>query len=403
MTLPDIEVAFTDEERAIRDTARRFAEETLRPVGAALDRLPDPAQVIARDSPLWGVFDRYRELGLAVLDDVGVDGEVSLLQRARLRFLVCEELGWGDAGLAISLGVAGFHRFFAQLTGRPALLERFCGGAARDIGCWAITEPDHGSDQLIVADGGPDLGRMRANCTARRDGDAWVIDGQKAAWVSNGTIATVATLFCTVDPSQGLRGGGVALVPLDLPGVSRGTPLDKIGQRALNQGEIFFDGVRIPHDYLVVGPEAYASVVEAVLTIANASMGAVFVGCARAALEHALAYAKTRVQGGAPIFAHQSVKARLFRMFMQVEAARALAWRAMLYNASNPPVLPYSIASKVLATSTAFEVASAAVQIFGGNGLSREYPVEKLLRDARASMIEDGCNEVLGLVGAARL
>jgi alkylation response protein AidB-like acyl-CoA dehydrogenase len=154
---------------------------------------------------------------------------------------------------------------------------------------------------------------------------------------------------------------------------------------------------------MVVGPEAYGAVVEAVLTIANASMGAIFVGCARAALEHALEYAKTRVQGGSPIFAHQSVKARLFKMFTQVEAARGLAWRAMLYNSSNPPLVQYSIASKVFSTSTAFEVASAAVQIFGGNGLSREYPVEKLLRDARASMIEDGCNEVLSLVGAARL
>jgi alkylation response protein AidB-like acyl-CoA dehydrogenase len=403
MTLPEIEVSLTDDERAIRDTARRFAEETLRPVGAALDRLADPAAVMARDSPLWDVFDRYRELGLAVLDDVATDGEMSLLQRARLRFLVCEELGWGDAGLAISLGVAGFHRFFAQLTGRPALVERFGRADGRDIGCWAITEPDHGSDELIVADGGAELTRMRANCTARRDGDGWRIDGQKAAWVSNGTIATVATLFCTVDPSQGLRGGGVALVPLDLPGVSRGKPLDKLGQRALNQGEIFFDAVRIPADYLVVGPDAYAGIVEAVLTIANASMGAVFVGCARAALEHALAYAKERVQGGVPIFAHQSVKARLFKMFTQVEAARALAWRALLYNASNPPLVQYSIASKVLATTTAFEVASAAVQIYGGNGLSREYPVEKLMRDARASMIEDGCNEVLSLVGAARL
>ena len=402
MTLPDIETSLTDDERAVRDTARRFAAETLRPVGAALDRLPDPAAVIARGSPLWGVFDRYRELGLTVLDDV-MDGDASLLERARLRFLVCEELGWGDAGLAISLGVAGFHRFFAQLTGRPALVERFCRAGGRDIGCWAITEPDHGSDELIVADGGADVTRMRANCTARRDGDGWVIDGQKAAWVSNGTIATVAALFCTIDPNQGLRGGGVAIVPLDLPGVSRGKPLDKLGQRALNQGEIFFDAVRIPEEYLVVGPEAYASVVEAVLTIANASMGAIFVGCARAALEHALAYAKERVQGGVPIFTHQSVKARLFKMFTQVEAARALAWRALLYNASNPPLVQYSIASKVRATTTAFEVASAAVQIFGGNGLSREYPVEKLMRDARASMIEDGCNEVLSLVGAARL
>ena len=349
------------------------------------------------------MFERHHALGLDILDAGEPGAEVSLLQAARTRFLVAEELGWGDAGLAIGLGVSGFHRFFAHLTGRPALVERFCDPDHRDVGCWAITEPDHGSDQLVVADPGDAVTRMRGNCVAHRQGDGWIIEGQKSAWVSNGTIATVATLFCTVDPSLGLRGGGVALVPLDLPGVSRGKPLDKLGQRALNQGEIFFDGVRIPDEYMIVGPEAYGMVVESVLTVANASMGAVFVGCARAALEHALEYAKTRVQGGVPIFEHQSVRARLFDMFVKVEAARALAWRAMLYNATNPPLVQYSIASKVMATSTAFDVASMAVQIFGGNGLSREYPVEKLLRDARASMIEDGCNEVLSLVGAARL
>jgi acyl-CoA dehydrogenase len=154
---------------------------------------------------------------------------------------------------------------------------------------------------------------------------------------------------------------------------------------------------------MIVGPDAYAMVVEGVLTMANASMGAIFVGLGRAALELALAYAKERVQGGVPIFEHQSVKARLFKMFMHVEAARSLAWRVMLYNSTNPPLVQYSIASKVFCTNTAFEVASAALQVFGGNGLTREYPIEKMLRDARASMIEDGCNDVLSLVGAAKL
>jgi acyl-CoA dehydrogenase len=401
MPMVDLELTLTDQERAIRDTAHRFARDVMRPAGVALDRLPDPEAVIAPRSSLWDVLAAYADLHLDVLD---LDApELTLLERARLRFLACEELGWGDAGLAISLGVSGFHRLFAQMSGRPALVERFGSLASRDIGCWAVTEPDHGSDTLAVTEPCFASPRLRPNCVARRDGDDYVIDGQKSAWVSNGTIATVATLFCTVDPSQGLKGGGVCLVPLDRPGVSRGKPLDKLGQRALNQGEIFFDGVRIPAEYMIVGPEAYAAVVEAVLALANASMGAIFVGLARAALEHALAYARERVQGGVPIFEHQSVKARLFRMFTQVEAARSLAWRVMLYNGANPPEVQYSIASKVFCTTTAFETASAALQIFGGNGLSREYPIEKLLRDARASMIEDGCNEVLSLVGAARL
>jgi alkylation response protein AidB-like acyl-CoA dehydrogenase len=289
------------------------------------------------------------------------------------------------------------------MSGRPALMERFGSPENRDIGCWAVTEPDHGSDSLTVTERHFSDPKLKPNCVATRAGDEYVINGQKAAWVSNGTIATVATLFCTIDPTQGFKGGGVCLVPLDLPGVSRGKPLDKLGQRALNQGEIFFDEVRVPADYMIIGPEAYAFVVESILTLANASMGAIFVGVGRAALEYALSYARERVQGGVPIFEHQSVKARLFKIFTQVEAGRSLAWRVMIYNTSNPPQVQYSIASKVFCTNTAFEAASGALQIFGGNGLSREYPIEKLLRDARASMIEDGCNDVLSLVGAAKL
>ena len=157
-------------------------------------------------------------------------------------------------------------------------------------------------------------------------------------------------------------------------------------------------------DYLVAGPDAYAPVSDAVLSQANGGMSSLFAGLAQAALDLAIDYAKERIQGGVPIFEHQSVKARLFEMFRKVEAARALSRRANLYNALNfPPRLEYAVAAKVTSTNTAFEVASAALQIFGGNGLSREYPIEKLLRDARASMIEDGCNEVLGLAAAERL
>jgi alkylation response protein AidB-like acyl-CoA dehydrogenase len=401
MTLPDIEVGCSDLEREVRDSVHEFAEDVLRPAGRELDRLADPAAVVAPGSVLWSVFERHRALGLSDLEEFGA--ELDPLAQARLRCLVHEELGWGDAGLAISLGVSGFARLFARMSGRPALVERFASPGTHDIACWAVTEPDHGSDTLAVTERSFSDPRLRPNCVASREGDEWVIRGQKAAWVSNGTIATVAALFCTIDPAEGFKGGGVCLVPLDLPGVSRGRPLDKLGQRALNQGEIFFDDVRIPADFMVVGKEAYSAIVEMVLTLANASMGAVFVGTARAALELALDYARVRVQGGVPIFAHQGVKARLFRMFTQVEAARSLARRVFVHNATQPPLLQYSIASKVFCTNTAFEVASAALQVFGGNGLTREYPIEKILRDARAAMIEDGCNEVLSLVGAARL
>jgi len=399
--IADIEIGLSDVEREIRDTVHKFAAEVMRPAGRDLDRLEDPSDVIAENSVLWKVFDQYRQLGVDDLDEIG--GDLDPVGQARLRCLVNEELGWGDSGLAISLSVAGFPRIFAQMSGRPALTERFAGSRHGEIGCWAVTEPDHGSDTLAVTERAFSDPHLKANCVARREGDEWVIRGQKAAWVSNGTIATTAALFCTIDPAEGFKGGGVCLVPLDLPGVSRGKPLDKLGQRALNQGEIFFDDVRIPADYMVVGKEAYSGIVEMVLAMANAFMGATFAGTARAAFELARDYAKERVQGGVPIFEHQGVRTRLFRMFMNVEAARSLARRVLVYNTTQPPRVQYSIASKVFCTNTAFETASAALQIFGGNGLTREYPIEKILRDARASMIEDGCNEILSLVGAARL
>jgi alkylation response protein AidB-like acyl-CoA dehydrogenase len=396
----DIETDLSDEDRAIRDTVHRFAEEVVRPAGIELDRMADPAGVIGPESVLWDVFKRYHELGIGKLSS---DPDKDPVAKARLMWMINEELAWGDVGLAISLGLCLFHEPWIQQTGDRDLIERFCSPDRPTIGCWALTEPDHGSDTVTMTEPHFSDPSLKANCRAYKDGDEYVINGQKAAWVSNGSIADIAVLFCTLDQSQGFKGGGVFLVPLDLPGVFRPRPLDKLGQRSLNQGEIYFTDVRIPATYMAIGPEFYTIGLEAMLAHANAAMGQLFVGVARAALEHAIAYAKERVQGGVPIFEHQSVKSRLFNMFMKVEAARSLVRRVSIYNATSPPLVQYSIAAKVFCTTTAFEVANDGVQIFGGNGLSREYPIEKLMRDARASMIEDGCNEVLGLIAATKL
>ena len=394
----DLDPELTETERAAWETAHRFAEEVLRPAGQKLDKL-SARDVIASDSILWDVFRQHRELGLGHFQ---VGAELSPHEQAQIRCIVGEELGWGDAGLAISLGVSGFPSMMAQMSGNPALIERFPVGT---LGCWAITEPDHGSDQInfdgsVSHPGGHD---RRPNCLARRDGNGFVITGQKSAWVSNGTIAEAAALFCQVEMGDGRVGGGVFVVPLNEGGVTRGKPTDKIGQRALNQGEIFFNELKVPADCLVVPPEGYRATADRILCMANGGMGTTFVGCARAALELAVDYAKDRVQGGVPIFQHQSVKSRLFKMYQKVEAARALNQRVVRINATRAqPLLELAIASKVTSTQAAFDVASDALQVFGGAGIARDCPIEKIFRDARISMIEDGCNEVLGMVAAAR-
>jgi alkylation response protein AidB-like acyl-CoA dehydrogenase len=196
-----------------------------------------------------------------------------------------------------------------------------------------------------------------------------------------------------------MAGMGVAVIPLGLSGVTRGKPLNKLGQRALNQGEIFFDDVRIPRHYMLVEPGVFNGATDSILAGANAGMSATFCGVARAAFEEALAYAEQRVQGGVAIAEHQLVQRRLFDMFVKVESARALSRLANRRLASGQPTLHYSIAAKVYCTQTAFEVASDAVQVFGGMGLAKGTLVEMLLRDARASLIEDGANDVLALAG----
>jgi len=396
MPVVDLEFDLDETERAIRDTAHRFAAEVMRPAGIALDKL-SAEEVIAKDSILWDLHKQYNALGLGEPDP-----ELSPIEQARITCIVSEEMGWGDSGLAVSFGAGSMAGSLAALSGNAELTSRFPRGTN---GCWAIMEPDHGSDVFDLADSlaTPGSTSKKADCIARADGDEFVISGQKAAWVSNGSIADVAALFGAMETADGKRGGSIILVDLKSKGVSRGKPLEKIGQRALNQGEIFFDGVRVPAENVLCGPDLYQLAFDATLTEANTGMAQTFTGLARAAFEEALQYAKTRIQGGVPIIEHQSVKSRIFQMYRNVEAARCLARKVAMNNASGNGSLGPAIAAKVTATQTAFEVASDALQIFGGNGISREYPIEKMLRDARISMIEDGCNEILGMVCADML
>ena len=388
----------TDVQCAMREGLHRFAADVMRPAGCALDRMT-AEEVVQKDSHFYATHEIYRSLGFSQ----AALAELPPAEAALLQSIAYEELGWGDSGLAISIGVNAMPASVARLLGANEFAERF---PENKFGCWAITEPDHGSDMLdstrqTFASNGQ---YGRPSCLARKVGDEIVLSGQKSAWVSNGAVAEQAVLFSLYDDGRtGIR-GCVLYVPLDAKGVARGKPLEKLGQRSLPQGEIFFDEVRLPANLIAAGPDEYHDALYGTLCLANASMGSLFVGVARAAFEHALAYAHERKQGGVPIVQHQSVRSRLFGMYRKVEAARALARRVAVANATaTQPALQGAIASKITATQTAFEVASEAVQIFGGAGMSREYPVEKLLRDARASMIEDGCNELLAIKGGSQL
>lgn len=373
-----------------------LAEKVMRPIGRDLDKL-SAEEVIAPGSQLWEFRDAYTQLGItmAALADFPPSSMPEIFT------ILFEELGWGDAGLAISAGVDLLPHYMAAKFGNEFVFKTY---SEELIGCWGITEPDHGSDSLD-ANGAifhPQGRYGRPNCVARITDGKVVISGQKSAWVSNGPIAELAILYCAAETKDGVdpRRGAVVIVPLQSAGVSKGKPLEKMGQRALPQGEIFFDNVELDIDHLLVAPEDYKKGVYAIHSEANALMGGVFTGCARAAYELAFAYAHERKQGGVPIIRHQDVAKRLFHMARKVELSRAITRRVVQFNMTNDmPALQAAMFAKVTATQHALDVANDAVQMFGGNGVTREYPVEKIFRDARSSLIEDGCNEVLAIKG----
>jgi len=384
-----------EEERAVVESVHRFSRDVLRPLGTQLDSM-SAAEIVADDSPIHSVFGAFAELGI----NAETLSDLEPAAAARMEALIFEELGWGDLGLALSLAVAGIPGEVAAASGNPDLVD-LCAGK---IGCWPVTQPDAGSDMVdaTASELAPGARSSKGNVVARFDGDEVVITGQTSAWVSNGTIAEVANLCVPADYGDGVfadDGGthrAVILVPLDGPQVSRGKPLEKLGQLTLPQGEIFFDNLRIPRSYAVSQLDAGRSGLLSVLAEAGVFMSRCFTGLARAAFEHALAYAHERKQGGVAIAEHPTVRYRLGDMYRKVEACRAMSYRASHYLRVAPaPHMTVSSCSKIFVTQTAYEVAHEALQMFGGNGLTREYPVEKLFRDARAGLIEDGENYLL--------
>lgn len=402
MNYLDLNTNLSEEDIALKTNANKFAREVMRPVSMKLDRMT-PDEAIAPESPFWDFMRKAYELGYPTItmpEKVGGPGLTPLQIQ-----IVMEELGWGSFGLALSLNTS--LDAAVAMAGTEEHIKKFtipycqCKDASY-IGCWAITEPDHGSDTVMP--GYPSFRdpNIKAQCRARLDGNEWVITGQKSAWASGGTIAKTILLMCQIDPAMGHAGSGMFIFSLDRPGVSKGKPLDKLGVRDLNQGELFFDEVRVSKESLIIGPEAYESALTAHLSLTLAVVGTWSTGLARAGFDEALAYARERVQGGKPLIEHPNIQQKLFDMFRKVEASRQLCRAAFVYNWSNPPekrVIEYSMAAKTFASQAALEVTNEAIQIFGGVGLSKGCLVEKLFRDARSTLICDGSNDSLSIVG----
>jgi alkylation response protein AidB-like acyl-CoA dehydrogenase len=398
----DLNLDLSAEDEALREAAHKFAEEVMRPIGIELDRMPS-ADVVADGSPLWSFLAQAYELGYhkgPFPEEVGGLGFTPLQSH-----ILMEEIFWGSPGLGAALLLAAWPYVKLLHTGNPDLINEFvipfCACTDASItGAWAITEPDHGSDTVNV---GADFWcdpKVKMQLSAKADGDEWVLNGQKSAWVSCGPTATQAMVNVHIDASKGPAGGGVCMLPLDVAGVSRGKPLEKHGVRDLPQGEIFFDNVRIPRTWMFVEPDQYGDWVVGNLGFGNTAVAVLALGLARAGFEETLKYTKERIQGGKPLIEHHSVQVRVHRMFAQVEAIRAMTRAVWDVNARvYPPLSEYAYAAKTFCTEAAKQVIDEGVQLHGANGVTKAYYIEKLWRDARTMTIADGENSILNRVG----
>ena len=391
-----IDFSLTDTQKHVLGLAQEFGREVLFDAEVKLDRIGD-ANETAKSSIFWGALSQAFELGfnrMAIpepLGGLGLDPQTT--------GMVWEELArWAPGFAATLMPGAVVPQLISFLAGgNHDLVDRFVtpyteDTTGRHITAWCSSEPEVGSDGSNYDDS-----KVHHHTTAVKKGDTYILTGAKSDFVSNGGIANAYIVFACVDPSQGLKGSGTFVVPADAPGVTRGRALDKTGLRVLNQAPVMLDGVEVPAaNLLFPHGESYPMLHNSIVTVGNLAVGYLAVGLMRAAYEHALQHSKDRVQWGRPIFEHQQVTKKLFECHLAIEAARAYLWKGSWLSKQNfPGDLKTSLGAKILATELAVKHTAEMVQVLGGYGISRAYPVEKYARDALLLRIMDGTNETL--------
>ncbi len=391
MANQNIDIQISKESKAMLKEVTKFTSETMCPAGIELDRLENPLDITKNGSLFWDVFKAYRALDLHLLSipgELGGLGDLDWLTS----LLIKEQMGYADVGLSLSLMASDIPFIYASMCDvselKQTAMDYFKDLECEMIGCWKITE-NNGD-------------RQNTGVKAIKKNDTYMLNGEITR-VPNGIIATHALINLEIGDIGQNKKQGVAIIPLDLPGISREKPVNKIGQRSLSQGNIVFQDVKLPMIYVIDDDMAAVNKISKSLNAANnLDVGIIHSGLALSAFDEARKYSGERIQGGVPIFEHKNIKQKLFIIFTMVESARAYTRRMASYNAENPsvPSETHSVAIKCLSTQTAADVSSEGIQIFGGNGLAKEYPMEKLFRDAQTGIVENGVNEMLSLKAA---
>jgi alkylation response protein AidB-like acyl-CoA dehydrogenase len=374
----------TAEQREIRDLCRDFALREIRPVAQEVDE--------ADTEMPWEVWYKAAALGLTSFmlpEEYGGGG----LNDCLTGCIVQEELCFGCSGIGNLITSGGFFAEPILVLGseeqKRRWLEPLTGGRP-PLGALATTEPGSGSDAASI------------QTTAERRGDAYALRGQKT-WISNGGLAEYYVVFATVEPGARSRGVTAFVVEREDAGVSFGPPMKKMGQRAIVNAEMFLEDAELPGDRrLGEEGEGFSGLMQT-FDRSRITLGAAATGLARAALEYATEYSKTREQFGKPISQHQAVAFRLADMATRVDAARLLVWRAARRLDAGETVTKEAAMAKLFASETAMWCTWAAVQTLGGWGYSREYPVEKWMRDAKLEEIEEGTSDIQRLIISRQL
>lgn len=373
--------SLSPELQEIQARARKFAQEEIRPIAAEYDRKGEVPPGIVEKAKAAGV------LNVTIPKEFGGMG-YGALEGA----IIAEELGAACAGISITILVNGLALTPIQLFGTEEQKERFLRPVAEGakLAAFCLTERQAGSDAGAI------------KTTALPDGDEYVINGQKC-FITSGGLAEIMTIFALTEPERGPRGVSAIIVPAKTPGIRVTKVEDKMGQRASNTVELTFENVRVPRANLLGKPGRGFAIALQTLDFGRSGVAALSVGVARAALEYALAYAKERQQFGAPIINNQGIAFLLADMAMKIEAARLLTWQAAWMVDQGLKVTEKSAMAKCFASDTAMEVTTHAVQILGGYGYMRDYPVEKLMRDAKLLQIYEGTNQIQRMVIAREL
>ncbi len=370
-----VDFTLTDEQKALQEMAHDFATKEIRPVAWEYDKEGTwPAEVLKKAWEVGimnsGIPEQYGGPGASHFEGI----------------LIEEELGWGCSGIGTSIACNGLAAMPITIGGSEETKKKYLGMLTEEplFASFCLTEPDAGSD----------VSGMRT--TAVRKGDKYVLNGSKC-FITNGAYASFYTVYAKTDKDAGHRGISAFVVPRD-DTVTVDKKEDKMGQRASNTATITFNETEVPAANLLAQENAGFKLAMTTLDRTRPGVAAIAVGIARAALEFAIEYSKERVQFGVPIAMHQAIQFIIADMATDVEAARLLTWQsASLLDQGRSNTLASSHAKR-FAADAAMKAATDAVQVYGGYGYIKEYPVEKLMRDAKLMQIYEGTAQIQRLV-----